>query len=629
MSEYKPLCAGFARWPLLLLALAMLLSGCKSPTDYRDEADKVAHEIISDAQMQALGHAEDFFLERPSDILRRRLMTEQNLRYTGKESLGVDQLETDEHWPDPNYVMPTTDSERIVEVPKAEPLRISLVEALQISARNSFSYQSRKEQIFKTALALDLERNNFRGIFNEQVENLISLNKTGGNSVVGMENSSTSSVSKNLKNGTELSGQFAVDLANLLTQGGRFSRGLKADATITIPLLRGSGEHIAAESLVQAERDMLYEIYNFERFKRTFAVNIASEYYNVLKRLDQIDNAEANYRGLVMSVRRARRRADAGELTEIEVDQAVQQQLGARERWISAMQSYESGIDDFKILLGLPADANIELHRSELKQIVDASDNITKANDDSGNIDEESVPADAPINLPPPSKENIGPYEISYGKAIDLAIKNRLDLRAVQGNVYDNQRNVIVKADRLRGELTLLGTASAGGNRSVGSAGSDDANIEFNRGFYSSLLTLDLPIERTAERNSYRNSLIDLEASIREFNTLEDDIKLNIRNKLRNLLNTRESIQIQAKAVVLAEKRVDSTNLFMQAGRAQIRDMLEAQDDLLSAQNSLTSAIISYRVAELELQRDMGLLQVNSKGLFDEFDPEALNEQGQ
>ena len=51
--------------------------------------------------------------------------------------------------------------------------------------------------------------------------------------------------------------------------------------------------------------------------------------------------------------------------------------------------------------------------------------------------------------------------------------------------------------------------------------------------------------------------------------------------------------------------------MFLEAGRAEIRDLLESQEDLLSAQNELTAAIISYRVAELELQRDMGVLQVN------------------
>jgi len=64
---------------------------------------------------------------------------------------------------------------------------------------------------------------------------------------------------------------------------------------------------------------------------------------------------------------------------------------------------------------------------------------------------------------------------------------------------------------------------------------------------------------------------------------------------------------------------VRSTNLFLEAGRAQIRDLLESQEALLSAQNALTTAIINYRVAELELQRDMGVLQINEKGLWQEY----------
>ncbi len=50
---------------------------------------------------------------------------------------------------------------------------------------------------------------------------------------------------------------------------------------------------------------------------------------------------------------------------------------------------------------------------------------------------------------------------------------------------------------------------------------------------------------------------------------------------------------------------------------------MDAQDDLLSAQNSLTSAVINYRIAELELQQDIGLLQVDESGLWREFSPEV------
>ena len=181
------------------------------------------------------------------------------------------------------------------------------------------------------------------------------------------------------------------------------------------------------------------------------------------------------------------------------------------------------------------------------------------------------------------------------------------------------------QADRLRGELTLLGSADIGAGRSVGSATRDDAELRFDEGFYSALLTLDLPFERTAERNAYRNSFINLERAVRGVQTLEDQIKLSVRGELRGLLESRESLKIQAQSVVVAQKRVRSTNLFLEAGRAEIRDLLEAQDSLLSAQNSLTRAVINYRIAELEVQQDMGLLQVDESGLWREFSPEVID----
>ena len=138
------------------------------------------------------------------------------------------------------------------------------------------------------------------------------------------------------------------------------------------------------------------------------------------------------------------------------------------------------------------------------------------------------------------------------------------------------------------------------------------------------MLSLDLPIERTAERNAYRNSLISLERATRDVQSLEDDIKFSIRDHLRTLMLAREGLKIQAAAVVVAQKRVRSSQMFLEAARIQIRDLLEAQDALLAAQNDLTSALVDYRIAELGIQRDMGVLAVNEKGLWQEFSPEDI-----
>jgi outer membrane protein TolC len=154
----------------------------------------------------------------------------------------------------------------------------------------------------------------------------------------------------------------------------------------------------------------------------------------------------------------------------------------------------------------------------------------------------------------------------------------------------------------------------------------EDVGLRSDKGISSALLSLDLPFERTAERNAYRESFIALERAVREVQILEDQIKLSVRNTLRNLLELRENIKIQAQSVSVAEKRVKSVNMFIEAGRAEIRDLLEAQDALLSAQNGLTAAIVNYRIAELELQRDMGVLKVDEKGLWQEFSLEEINQ---
>jgi len=66
-------------------------------------------------------------------------------------------------------------------------------------------------------------------------------------------------------------------------------------------------------------------------------------------------------------------------------------------------------------------------------------------------------------------------------------------------------------------------------------------------------------------------------------------------------------VLFRSEAVRLAERRVSSTSLFLQAGRAQIRDLLEAQEALILAQNGLTAAITDFRIADLALKRDMGV----------------------
>ena len=600
------------------LFLAALPGGC-TPGWYRRDADRAAYGIIGKVQRRTLGRTEPFSVDGPADTLRRKLLIGQDLPHAGPASLGSDQLERIAHWPEKDYPGRAS-SPAAPPWRSKEPLVLSLADALGVAARNNRDYQTAKEDVFRAALALDLEANQFRHLLAADGEGSYEADLSGNPDVRGLAGGAGASWQRRLRNGTLLTAQFAVDLVKLLTQDRAGALGLFADATITIPLLRGAGAHIVAEDLTQAERDAAYALWAFERHKRTLAVQVASRYLEVLRRLDQLSNAEDNYKRLIVSTRRARRLKDAGRLPQIQVDQALQDELRARDRWIAARQDYHRRLDELKITLGLPTDASIGLDDGELVRLTQVADALRQAEPAPASGPASAPADDEPVILQPPSATG-GPLEINEAHAVKIALAKRLDLRTAVGRVYDAQRKVVVAADALKLGLSAVGSAGLGERRTLGSAGQDDARLRFNQGTYSLGLLLDVPLERTAERNAYREAFLSLERAVRGAQSLEDEVKQEVREALRQLLQARESHRIQARAVEVAERRVTSSELFLQAGRAEVRDVLEAQEALVSAQNALTAALVTYRVAELQLQRDMGVLEVDEKGNWREYKP--------
>ena len=353
---------------LLLISVVITVLGCR-PADYRELADKVAYRIIADKQQNAFGKSAPFSIATPANTLRRRLMLDQNLQHSTAISVSSKDVEPIEQWPDKDYLTQDDPNEPVVPSPPEDgPLVLTLVDALQIAAFENRDYRTEKERVFRTALSLDLEDNEFRSTwaglvdsrYLEQYQQTVVVaadGRTDQATVRGSETSGVLALDQQFKNGLTFSGQVGLDLVSLLTQEKVFSRGIFADITMTLPLARGSGEFVVTEPLKQAEREVVYSLYDFERFKREFAVDIASSYLNVLQRLDSVENAADNYERLIASTRRTRRLADAGKISEIQVDQSYQDELRARNQWISALENYDRTLDGFKLTLGLPPDA--------------------------------------------------------------------------------------------------------------------------------------------------------------------------------------------------------------------------------------------------------------------------------
>ncbi len=616
-------------WPCLApLALSALVCGCTSSAEHIADADDAAYGIVADAQRDVLGSEEPFSVDPERDTLRRRLVEGQDIATVGPESIGSDRLIRPEHWPDDEPdAWPDAEELATQVAPWGEgAYELTLVDALQVGARGSREYQDVKEGVFLAALDLDLERNRFRTTLLGVLTGVQTEDRRAesGSAPDGSRGTATGEATKLLENGALLAGRLGIDLARLRTGERPSAMGIFGDASIAIPLLRGAGAHVVTEPLTQLERGVVYSLRTFERFKRTFAVRVASEYLDVARQVDRVSNEEENYRGLVVLTRRTQALDAAGRLPGIQVDQAKQDELRARSRWIAAVQELDSRLDRFKDTLGLPPDAQIVLPRSELDVVADGV-RVTLGPDQTAEravFTADNIPgAEDDVELEHP-RSGQARLELDEAIALPLALESRLDLATARDRVDDAQRAVVVAADARGAGLTLSGRAVVGERRDIGSAGRDDGRLEPTRGIYTADALIDLPLERTAERNAYRESYVLLERSVRDLQESEDRVKREVRASLRTLVEAREGVRIQEQAVELARDRVESTGLFLEAGRAQVRDVLEAREDLIAAQNALTDALVRYRVAELELQRDLGVLAVDHDGLWMEYEPD-------
>jgi outer membrane protein TolC len=212
------------------------------------------------------------------------------------------------------------------------------------------------------------------------------------------------------------------------------------------------------------------------------------------------------------------------------------------------------------------------------------------------------------------------PIELEFDDAMLTALVLRLDLMNQRGALADDWRQIKLAADDLKSVLNLSAT------QTVRSPGASPLDFTFDESLTELNATLDLPLNRRAQRNTFRQTLINYQASLRQLMEAEDTIKLNVRNDLRALALDQEQYPVDVASAALAFERVVSTQLEQRLGLGGVtaRDFLEAQDAYISALSSVASRHINYIVDRTQLFLDTELLVVNEQGLWDSLYDESI-----
>ena len=616
-------------------------------------------------------------------------------------------------------------------------LKLTQDKAVEIALTNSRDFQSSLENVYLTSLSLTLNRFEFDSRWFGRTGTTFTKMGFGGPPTVTNSVVTTNGLgfNRNLAAG----GQVLVDFANSFVwefSGSTSSVSGNFAASLIQPLLRNFGRQVRLESLTQAERETLYAVRDFARFRKQFWVATAVDsggYLSLLLLQQSIRNAQANLKSQEENYLLGQELYKGNKKSAVEVDAIFQGLLAARQQVVNAQNSLQEGLDGFKLRLGLPPRLPIELDDSFLQQFVLVAPEVEKVRDEiaafgrdrnaelgmpptvialrknydalyelTGKVaplidvaetdlkrwkeeiarpsngpddaerrarvaaaykqqSEELIPQRAALaalrgkleqqkgEATEPTREaawkaltrastqlegimgtlisaqtqariyliRLPDVEVVESEAVAEAKANRLDLQNQLARVTDAWRKVTVAANQLRADFNLIANVNLVADPE--SHNPLDFSKDLSR--YSVGLQFDSPLNRLAERNQYRLSLISYQRARRAHMELSDRIEQQIRSDIRSLRLQRFSFEIARQSLITAARQLEAEQLNLRdpnlakanTGDSTLR-VLRALDQLLAARDQLAGNFIGFEQRRVRLLLDLEVLQLDERG---------------
>lgn len=579
---------------------------------------------------------------------------------------------------------------------ESRPYVMNPAQALQLGLINSRPYQFRLETVYLQSLAVTLQRFGFQPQFYAGISPVTAPGQgfppgQGGGFPQGGNGINQFVYRTALAPGGQastLSLSEAAGFGKLFVFGGRLLAGF-ANTTVfnfaggnprqpsvqsglplsfVQPFLRNGGRAVTLEPLTQAERSLLYEVRSFARFRQQFFVSILASatggavsldnpgtneptigYLQLLQLYQQAENTRINIaafeRALEIFSEYARGGASSG-ISQLQVDQIDQQRQQATVQLIQQQTTYRNQLDQYKRQLGMPPDVplvpDLDLlgpFRAVQAQIIDWS------------ADPDHKVEDLPVILAAlPTLPNIvldgrplfdqsGPrpkaafadselLEDYLLTAERIALDNRLDLMNARATLYDVWRQLAVQANSLLPFFNVqlnyqLLTPASTSNPFAFDSRSNQFNVSINA---------EPPLIRVAERNNFRTALINYQRGRRLLMNQEDQVKYDVRQEIRNLIQFAEQYEVTKTQIVLLLRQRDQAlqqliappdqgaggggfNPNLAASQAtQTLNFIQSLNNILIQQNNLIQLWVSYQSLRLALYRDLGIMP------FDEWE---------
>lgn len=579
----------------------------------------------------------------------------------------------------------------------SQPYIITMEQAFTLTLINSRAYQFNLENLYLNSLQVALQRFAFTPQFYAGLSpttGVAQLGPAGPGGGILSPNPPNSFIYQTAETGQQVSALnlgTAVGVGKVFQSGARILAGFATQIvfnfagrnssqpsvrgylplTIVQPFLRGGGRAVTLELLTQAERNLLYSIRSFAKFRQEFVVATLSGgspvtnlgaavqtpgfsgggnndptigFINILEDVQIVQNNRRNIAAYEQfkSVYTELIKGESSGLTRLQLDQVDQQLQNARSNLVQTRTLYRFDLDRFKVQMGLPPDTPLVCDRrltNKFREVFDAVDEWQR--DPNRELDQlprfaAALPALEDVIID--GRSILGVYKDekdAEDKLEDVllaaertALEHRLELMNARAQLYDAWRQIKVQANALQGVLNI-----ALSNQFITPPLTTNpfAFVDQAKQF-SLVINAELPLVRINERNNFRAALIGYERQRRSLQSTEDTVKLSMREDTRNYLQFYLQYEIAKRNFVLLIAQKDQAFEQIIAppqgtagstqGAVQTNNLISAQTQLIQTENNLVSLWYNFQSARLALYRDLGTLPYDEWEAFHELFPD-------
>jgi outer membrane protein len=365
-------------------------------------------------------------------------------------------------------------------------------------------------------------------------------------------------------------------------------------ATVTLPLLK---DFLWSEPWLLVKTAEIQEGVSFELFRESLmdtVEGIENSYWDLVATEERLRVANKSLEANLTLLDQTKAQYDVGVVSRVEV---VEAEAGVAEREVNRIREENA-------------------YRAAQDRLIDLvlGPNLTP---------------DSTLEIQPTTIPDVVQYDVDPDAATAKAYSNRPELAAAQAEVENRNLNLKFAKNQRLPQVDAIGTYGYNGLagrtsttpdifgnprapiRGIGHR-YDDADDDFfdadGARSWSVGGIFSIPLGNVTARAQARRAELELRRAHTLVRREEQNIVLEVREAIRNLVSAREGIEAAERRRLAAEEQFRAESIRLEHGESTPFDVLQREEDLVDAESQKIAALQIYRTSVAALDRAQGTI---------------------